>query len=173
MAIPRVVRSSFVILALLVGVTANAQRAPTVTCTAVAHDGFYILDFTVKNRFLEGEGSILVFGVRLNNGMGVAETPQVPQYDWEMNPNFFNPLDQGGPNVTFNNLWNAWPSSLVPGSSLGGFKSVLYSSRLPATVTWFAQAQGGTYNGNDITFGSPPYPAFVGETIPVLITARG
>ena len=123
-----------------------------VTYTVTGNSGNYVLDFTVTNNMTAFPSEdIYFFGVYLPNG-SVNDSPT--GYDPAFYPTWNNssPVNYGGSNIVYNNVWIDFRANHFPGSasatSLSGFKVGISDTDIPSTVNWFAFASGSVvYTG--------------------------
>lgn len=153
-------------IAVLASAMGFSQRKPTVMYTIGGSAGNWLLDFSVTNNFLPGEGNIYFFGVFLDTGRNIAGSP--PSWD----PNAWPTWDNGpygGSSTVYNNNWidlSFGPTNIDPGETLSGFQAVYTGATAPARVQFFAYAFNGTYGGND-NFNSQQNPGFEDFATPV------
>lgn len=139
---------SLLALALLAS-TALAQRAPTVTYTAIGSAGSWDLTFTLTSNFLPGEGDFYFFGVYLPTGRNITSAPA----NWD--PNLWrdwNNISFGGSGQNYNNNWiNLYSRQDDVRSALSrsSFTARSTAQVAPTELMFFAYAAGGVYNGND------------------------
>lgn len=155
------------VLAAALAVALSASATPVaVTYTVSGTSGAWVLDFTVGNNLNPGQ-DIYIFGVLLPTTNILASPPQ-----WA-NPAHFNPSNDGGPNVNFNNVWHlpvatfGTSNAIAAGNSLSGFQAGVNTVAAPTSVEWLAIAQDVTPTGsapypgnNNYNFGVPPPPGF-------------
>lgn len=168
----------FIVAGLL---AASASADPIdVTYTVSGSSGDWILDFSVTNNLNAGQ-DVYIFGVLLPTTDILASPSQ-----W-VNPATFNPDVDGGPNVTFNNIWHlpvstvGYTNAIAAGNTLSGFEAVDTSAAPPSFVEWYAYSAdstsggtapytgGGNFNAGFILegFASPEEnPGFIGTATP-------
>jgi len=122
-----------------------------VSYTVSGSSGSYNLDFTIQNSLPADEGfGLYWFGVKLS-GQDITGSPAF----W---PPFFlgsyNPTLDGGPNITYNNVWfdtspgfGSSQGFLASGGSLSGFDVHVTDPTEPTSVSWFAYAYPDSTTG--------------------------
>lgn len=129
--------------------SALAQRAPTVTYTATGSAGAWDLTFTLTSNFLPGEGDFYFFGVDLPTGRNILASPS----GWDPNRwQEWNNFGFGGSSRVYNNVWiNLYsrPDDVKPRASMSTWSARSTTQNLPTSLSFFAYAAGGVYNGND------------------------
>ena len=139
------------------GATPVAQASPIdVAYTVSGSAGNWIYDFSVTNN-LGGTNDIYLFGVELG-ARNIAGSPA----NWD--PDAITSRNNGiygGQNINYDNIWidGNFPTSLLPGQTLSGFKAASTESTERSSVRWFAwsAAESGTYTGSfcNINCGAP------------------
>ena len=161
----------------VVRTSAWAQRTPTVTYTAVGSAGAWDLEFTLTNNLLPGEGDLYFFGVLLDTGHLVLNSPA--GYDCERFRSWSN-QSYGGSELIYNNTWiNLYSrvDDIKPGQTKSGFVARSTRQVAPTSLQFFTFAAEGAYQGNSnysnywnpgfegtatLTSSSVPEPASVG-----------
>lgn len=147
---------------------ASAQRAPTVSFLTSGSANNWTLDFNVTNNFLQGEGQLYFFGVRLETGRNIAGDPANGLWDSNAWTSWTNTA-YGGSSIVYNNNWIdfSYPTGTIfEGTSMNGFRATYTGATAPTQVQFFAFAVGGTYGGND-NFNNQSNPGFEGVAGPV------
>ncbi|MGB7023724.1 MAG: PEP-CTERM sorting domain-containing protein [Candidatus Acidiferrales bacterium] len=135
------------LLCLVLGVGPAVASPVGVTYAVSGSSGAWILDFSVTNNLNAGQG-VYFFGILLP-GQDIINSPT----GWTncisgCTATTFNPSFDGGPNITFNNLWHTNLSSLIPfGNTLSGFEVEVNSVTAPTSIQWFAYGLDSTPNG--------------------------
>ncbi len=140
------------------GATAVAQASPIdVTYTVSGSAGNWTYDFSVTNN-LGGTNDIYLFGVEMSP-LGARNIVGSPA-NWD--PNTITSVNwsiYGGLNINYDNIWidGNFPTSILPGQTLSGFKTGSTASTSLSTVPWFAWSTAGTYTGSfcNINCGAP------------------
>jgi hypothetical protein len=163
--LPKTAKFSAVIVVLaLCGGSAFAQRKPTVTFSVLGSAGAWDLDFRVTNNLILGEGHIYFFGVLLDTGRNIRNTP----VNWDSELwTVWNNKNLGGSNTDYNNNWinlkqNA--TAITEGQSQSGFIARYTGAVAPTTVPFFAFAEAGFYSGDDY-FNKPRNPGWEGTAV--------
>lgn len=131
----------------VVTTSAWAQRTPTATYTATGSAGAWDLEFTLTNNLLPGEGDLYFFGVYLDTGHLILNSPA--GYDCERFRSWSN-QSYGGSELIYNNNWlNLYsrPDDILPGQSKSGFVARSTSQEAPTTLQFFSFAAAGVYQG--------------------------
>lgn len=122
-----------------------------VSYTVTGSSGAWILDFSVTNNLNAGQ-DVYLFGVLLP-AQDITNNPA--DYQNCLNgctQTTFNPSGDGGPNLTYNNLWHIIPgnnlaNAITFGTTLSGFEAEVTSLTAPTSVDWFAYGLDATANG--------------------------
>jgi len=121
----------------------------------------WTLDFSVTNN-LGGSNYIYLFGVEFPT-RDITGTPTGwNPYGWKS----WNNHNEGGSNITYNNVWLNGSldqaNQISAGQTLSGFSVLdIADTVAPTSVNWFAYAHLGTYDGVDF-FHNSYNPAFEG-----------
>jgi hypothetical protein len=143
------------------GATPVAQASPIdVTYTVSGSAGSWIYDFSITNS-LGGTNDIYFFGVEMSP-LGARNIVGSPS-NWDPNAQTgWNNSIHGGLNINYDNIWidGNYPTSILPGQTLSGFKTGSTASTSLSSVRWFAWSanpDGGTYTGSfcNINCGAP------------------
>jgi hypothetical protein len=135
--------------------TAQANEID-VSYTVSGSPGSWVYDFSVTNNLINspgGESDIYLFGVEL----GVANVTGYPNANWGL-PSF-NSLNSGsytgGQGIQYGINWidGNFPTSLLPGQTLSGFRAASTEATARSSVRWYAfsASTGGFYAGTFCT----------------------
>ena len=165
----------------LFGTVSTVQASPIdVSYTVSGSAGNWVFDFAITNN-LGGTNRVYAFGVRLT-GQDYGGIP----VGWTENTNIpggVNWFNSGGSATNYNNNWITCPttacpvghplSDIDPGQSLGGFQVLESALTLPAGVSWYAIAAGGTYMDAGCSFnctGARDNPGFEGLAVASVVS---
>jgi hypothetical protein len=138
--------------------TSIAHAAPVVAFNTSGSAGAWQVNFSILNT-LGGTNNIYFFGV---------QAPTVTNSGFS-SPVGWNVWNGGAAwntgSAVYNNNWitgSSASTSISPGQTLGGFNVLFNTVAAPTSISWFAYAYGGTYNGTDTTNLSVWNPGFEG-----------
>lgn len=132
-----------------------------VSYTVTGTTGHWTLDFSVNNNLAGAANqNLYFFGVLTSSGTITGSPASFAAQSFSFNPSFF-----GGPNITYNNVWEDGHSAdggQLPGTTTSGFDVKVSSILAPTSVDWFAFTLGtDAYTGGG-NFHNVFNPGFVG-----------
>jgi len=135
------------------GATPVAQASPIdVTYTVSGSAGSWIYDFSITNS-LGGTNDIYFFGVEMSpfGARNIVGSPS--SWDPDAHTGWNNSTSIGGSNINYDNIWIDldYPTSILPGQTLSGFKTRSTASTILPSVRWFAWSAIGTYTDSFCT----------------------
>ncbi len=141
----------------LLGTMATAQANEIdVSYTVTGSSGNWVYDFSVTNNLVNSPGGtndIYLFGVEL----GANNVTGYPNANWG-GPSFSSinsGMYSGGQGINYDNNWidGNFPTSLLPGQTLSGFKATSTEATARSSVRWYAfsAAPTGFYAGSFCT----------------------
>lgn len=156
----------------LLGTMAAAQASDIdVSYTVSGSSGSWVYDFSATNN-LGGTNDIYFFGIELE-ARNIAGSP----VNWDPNANssWNTGIYSGGQGINYDNIWidGNFPTSLLPGQTLSGFKAASTELTARSSVRWFAFSSNGTYTGSFCTmncgapYGNPGFEYSALSVVPV------
>jgi len=148
----------FGILSISVAAASSCASADVVDVSyaVTGSTGAWVLNFSVTNNVNPGQ-VVYFFGVQLPaqnvlNSPGVFVNCANTCTTTTWNPSSSDLFLDGGPNITYNNIWLAHHTTLPAGgilfgNSVSGFEVGVNTPIAPATVQWFAYAEDVTADG--------------------------